>query len=88
MNVLVPLHATRRPNPGKTLSHTMYRRCEGTAASAVLFVNFDFRLFALKQTPPRFRGDHMVTTGKKNRVILVNPGKSEPVDLEEFWNVR
>jgi hypothetical protein len=88
MNVLVPLDATRRPNPDKTVSHTMYRRCDGTAESAVLFVNFDFRLSALKPNPRRFPGDHMVTTGKKIVVILRNPGKSEAVDLEEFWNVK
>jgi len=40
------------------------------------------------QHPRRFRGDHMVTTGKKIVVILRNPGKSEAVDLEEFWNVK
>jgi hypothetical protein len=54
MNVLVPLGATRRPNPGKTVSHTMYRSCEETAASAVLFVNFDFRLSGRKPTPRGF----------------------------------
>src|SRR5215813_8498422 len=52
MKVLVPLASTRRPNPGRTASQTMYRKREGTAASAVLFVNFDFRLSALKPTNP------------------------------------